>query len=75
MLITKIKTSLNILKNLTKISKKYQKIQSTRTLSDKAILDIFQNEIQVPKWVANEENSESFNRFLNKLSKIARVFL
>jgi len=75
MLITKIKTSLNILKNLTKISKKYQKIQSTRTLSDKEILDIFQNEIQVPKWVANEENSESFNRFLNKLSKIARIFL
>ena len=37
--------------------------------------DIFQNEIQVPKWVANEENSESFNRILNKLSKIARIFL
>ena len=28
---TKIKTSLNILKNLTKISKKYEEIQSTRT--------------------------------------------
>ena len=35
---TKIRTSLNILKNLTKISKKYQEIQSTRILSDKEII-------------------------------------
>ena len=75
MFITKIKTSLNILKNLRKISKKYKKIQSNRTSSDKEILNIFQNEIQVPKWVASEENSESFNNLLNKLSKISRSFL
>ena len=35
---TKIRTSLNILKNLTKISKKYQEIPSTRILSDKEII-------------------------------------
>ena len=64
-----------ILKNLTKISKKYDEIQSNRILSDKEILNIFQNKIQVPKWVASEENSESFNNFLNKLSKAARIFL
>ena len=75
MFITKIKTSLNILKNISKISKKYKKIQSTRTLSDREILNIFQDEIQVPKWVASEENNESFNNFLNKLSKISRDFL
>ena len=31
---------------------------------DKEILNIFQDEIQVPRWVASEENSESFNNFL-----------
>jgi len=75
MFITKIKTSLNIIKNLTKISKRYKKIQSTRTLSDREISNIFQDKIQVPKWVASEENSESFNNFLNKLSKMTRNFL
>ena len=75
MFITKIKTSFNILKNLTKISQKYTKIQSSRTLSDKEILNIFQDQIQVPKWVASQENSEFFNNFLNKLSKITRNFL
>jgi len=75
MLTTKIKTSLNILKNLTKISKKYEEIQSTRILTDKEILNIFQDQIQVPKWVASEENSESFNNFLSKLSKTTRNFL
>ena len=75
MFITKIKTSFNILKNLTKISQKYTKIQSSRTLSDKEILNIFQDKIQVPKWVVSEENSEFFNNFLNKLSKITRNFL
>ena len=75
MFVTKIKTSLNILKNLTKISKKYDEIQSKRIMSDKEILNIFQDEIQVPRWVASEENSESFNNFLSKLSKLARSFL
>jgi len=75
MFITKIKTSLNIIKNLLRISKRYKKIQSTRTLSDREILNIFQDKIQVPKWVASEENSESFNNFLNKLSKMTRNFL
>jgi len=75
MFITKLKTSLNILKNIRKISKKYKKIQSNRTCTDKEILNIFQNQIQVPKWVASEENSESFNNLLNKLSKISRSLL
>ena len=72
---TKIRTSLNILKNLTKISKKYQEIQSTRILSDKEIIKIFQDKIQVPKWVVSEESNEIFNNFLNKLSKITRSIM
>ena len=69
---TKIKTSLNILKNLRKISKKYEEIQSTRIFSDKEILDTFQDKIQVPKWIVSEESNEFFNNFLNKLSKTTR---
>ena len=72
---TKIRTSLNILKNLTKISKKYEEIQSTRILSDKEIMNIFQDKIQVPKWVVSEESNEIFNNFLNKLSKITRSLM
>ena len=72
---TKIRTSLNILKNLTKISKKYQEIQSTRILSDKEIMNIFQDKIQVPKWIVSEESNEIFNNFLNKLSKITRSIM
>ena len=72
---TKIRTSLNILKNLTKISKKYEEIQSTRILSDKEIMNIFQDKIQVPKWVVSEESNEIFNNFLNKLSKITRSIM
>jgi len=72
---TKIRTSLNILKNLTKISKKYEEIQSTRILSDKEIIEIFQDKIQVPKWVVSEESTEIFNNFLNKLSKITKSLL
>ena len=75
MFATKIKTSLNILKNLSKISKKYKEIQSTRILSDKEILDIFQDKIQVPKWVVSEESNELFNNFLNRLSKTTRNML
>ena len=59
----------------TTLSEKYDEIQSNRIMSDKEILNIFQNEIQIPKWVASEENSESFNNFLNKLSKLTRSFL
>ena len=54
---------------------KYDEIQTKRIMSDKEILNIFQDKIQVPRWVASEENSESFNNFLNKLSKLARSFL
>ena len=72
---TKIRKSLYILKNLTKISKKYQEIQSTRILSDKEIIKIFQDKIQVPKWVVSEESNEIFNNFLNKLSKITRSIM
>ena len=75
MLIIKLKSSLNILKNTKKISEKYNQIQSQRKYSDKEILDFFQDEIQVPKWVVSEMSNTLFNNFLNNLSKITRRFI
>jgi len=75
MLIIKLKSSLNILKNTKKISEKYNQIQSQRKYSDKEILDFFQDGIQVPKWVVSEMSNTLFNNFLNNLSKITRRFI
>ena len=75
MLIIKLKSSLNILKNTKKINEKYNQIQSQRKYSDKEILDFFQDEIQVPKWVVSEMSNTLFNNFLNNLSKITRRFI
>ena len=75
MLIIKLKSSLNILKNTKKISEKYNQIQSQRKYSDKEILDFFHDEIQVPKWVVSEMSNTLFNNFLNNLSKITRRFI
>ena len=55
--------------------KKFEVYLCEDFIEAKEILNIFQDEIQVPKWVASEENSESFNNFLNKLSKMTRNFL
>ena len=75
MLIIKLKSSLNILKNTKKISEKYNQIQSQRKYSDKEILGFFHDEIQVPKWVVSEMSNTLFNNFLNNLSKITRRFI
>tara|TARA_B100001750_G_C15520116_1_gene610852 strand:+ start:3089 stop:4135 length:1047 start_codon:yes stop_codon:yes gene_type:complete len=75
MLIIKLKSSLNILKNIKKINEKYNQIQSQRKYSDKEILDFFQDEIHVPKWVVSEMSNTLFNNFLNNLSKITRRFI
>ena len=49
-----------------------KKFNLLELLSDKEILDTFQDKIQVPKWVVSEESNEFFNNFLNKLSKTTR---
>ena len=75
MLAAKLYSSLNILKNMKKINNKYQQIQNQRKYSDKEILDLFHDEIAVPKWVVSEQSNAFFNKFLNKLSRLTRKFI
>ena len=75
MLIAKLNSSLNILKNIKKINNKYQQIQNQRNYSDKEILNLFKDEIAVPRWVISEESNTFFNKFLNKLSRLTRKFI
>jgi hypothetical protein len=74
-LIAKLNSSLNILKNIKKINNKYQQIQNQRNYSDKKILNLFKDEIAVPRWVISEESNTFFNKFLNKLSRLTRKFI
>jgi hypothetical protein len=75
MLIAKLNSSLNILKNIKKINDKYHQIQNQRKYSDKEIINLFKDEIAVPKWVISEKSNTFFNKFLNQLSKFTRKFI
>lgn len=75
LLLVKIKTSLNILKNFKQICKKYSEIQKNRKISDREIITIFVNSIEVPPWVMEQNQSTFFNRFLKKLSNFSRTFI
>jgi len=68
----KILADLEILKNLRTINKKYVENQKMKNVSDKLIIQNFKNEIKVPSWVVNDKINNSFNYFLNGLSKITR---
>jgi GT2 family glycosyltransferase len=72
LLLVKIKTHLNILKNFGKICKKYSEIQKTRKISDKEIIKNFLDIIDVPPWVMKQNQNKFFNKFLKKLSNFSR---
>ena len=72
LLLVKIRTNLNILKNLRKICKRYSEIQKTRKISDKEIIQNFPDNIDVPPWVMKQNQNEFFNKFLKKLSTFSR---
>jgi len=69
----KILADLEILKNLKIINKKYIENQKIKNVSDKVIIQNFKNEINVPSWVINDKINNSFNYFLNVLSKITKI--
>lgn len=75
LLLVKIKTHLNILKNLGTICKKYTEIQNARKISDKEIIENFLDNIEVPPWVMKQNQNEFFNKFLKKLSNFSRTFI
>lgn len=68
----KIKASLDILKNLKHVQKRYKKIQSERKISDKEIIKNFSDDIAVPKEVAGKKSNQFFNNFIRDISKITK---
>ncbi len=72
MLILKIKASLDIIKNMRHVLKRYSQIQKERKITDKEIIVNFRDELIVPKEVANKKSNILFNNFISKISKITR---
>jgi len=71
----KIKASCSIIKNLKIIHNKHAQLQKYRKISDKEIIKKFEDEIQVPEWILNNDSNVFFNQILKKLSKFSRKFI
>ena len=72
MILEKIKADLSIIKNLNFILKKHSEIQKKRNVNDHEIIKSFKDHLEVPKWVVDEEENESFNNFLRKIGNFTR---
>ena len=70
--IIKIKSNINILKNIRKICIKYSEIQKYRKISDKEIIQNFSDKIDVPPWIMEKNKNQFFNLLLVKLSMLCR---
>jgi len=75
MLTSKIKASFNIIRNIKRVNERYKEIQKFRKLTDKEVIKKFQDKIAVPIAVANKQSNQTFNNFLNFLSKTTRHFI
>ncbi len=69
----KIKANLDILKNLSTISRNYNLIQKNRIVNDNEIIKKFVNKIEVPKWVIEKESNNLLNKIFEKLSIFSRL--
>ena len=72
--IQKCKATLNIIKNLGKINRRYKEIQDQRKISDKDIIESFKDEIILPKGV-DLEDKFPFNKALQILSRFSRLVI
>jgi len=72
--LSKLKATLNILKNFGQINSTYYKIQRKRTITDRELIKIFHDDIIIPKMM-DSKNNESLGNFIKKLSEITRKFL
>lgn len=72
---SKIRAYVDIIKNRKYVSSQYIKLQSKRKVSDKEIAKSFQDEIFVPKEVANYASNNLFNKFIRTLSKLCRIVI
>tara|TARA_B100001013_G_scaffold295724_1_gene196125 strand:- start:96 stop:1139 length:1044 start_codon:yes stop_codon:yes gene_type:complete len=72
--ISKIRATCNILKNLGYINEKYKKIQNERIVSDKKLIKMFEDQILVPK-IMDDQKNDFFGNFIKDLSRLSRRFL
>ncbi|KAF6246723.1 glycosyl transferase [Nitrosopumilus sp. b3] len=70
----KIKANLDILRNLSTISKNHNLIQKNRTVSDDELIKKFTNKMEVPQWVIEKENNNFLNKIFEKLSWFSRLW-
>ncbi len=75
MLGSKVRASLNILKNLNQIEKRYSQIQKERLIGDYQVIKNFHDELAVPKAVADKKSNVLFNRFISRLSRLTRTVI
>jgi len=69
----KIKADIDILKNFSKIKKKYHQLESMKMIEDKEIIKKFTDEIFVPKTVFKKYSRTIFDKIILKLSKKVRM--
>ena len=71
---SKFKATLNILKNFNQINSRYKQIQNKRLISDRELIEIFDDDIIIPKMM-DSKNNNSLGNFIKKLSQFTRKFL
>lgn len=71
----KISGYYSLSKNRKLIKQRYKKIQETRIIQDKEIINRFQNKMEAPSEVANSFQTKIFNNILEGLSKMLRSVL
>ena len=73
-LLSKFKATLSILKNFKHINVTYKKIQNKRTISDRELIKIFEDDITIPKMM-DSKNNNSLGNLIKNLSQFTRKFL
>ena len=71
----KIKGYVEIVKNRKHISNRYKKLQKIRTVSDKELVQDFQNDIFVPGKIINPTINRIFNSIFSVLSKLSKSII
>ncbi len=66
---SKIKAEIDILRNKKHIEKKYQELESRKTMPDEELIRQFPDEIFVPLNVSEDSLNKRFNSVLSRLSK------
>lgn len=72
---SKIRGYVEIIKNKQQISNRYKELQKIRTVSDKKLIQNFQNDIFVPGKIVNPAINKIFNGIFSILSKLSKSII